>query len=83
MGQIEFMAGPLHTRRLWAAPSPSRRGQELLVFGAPIPSWIVTEGNPLVGPHQSEDWFANYIESLSQKKPLNFLIMQVEKSILK
>ena len=27
------MAGPLHTRRLRAAPSPSRRGQELLVLG--------------------------------------------------
>ena len=26
------MAGPLHTRRLRAAPSPSRRGQELLVL---------------------------------------------------
>ena len=26
------MAGPLHTRRLRAAPSPSRRGHELLVL---------------------------------------------------
>ena len=52
------MAGPLHTRRLRAAPSPSRRGHELLVLSCRKIYRIVAEGNPLVGPHQSMLLFA-------------------------
>ena len=32
--------------------------RELLVLGCRKIYGIVTKGNPLVGPHQSTDWFA-------------------------
>ena len=65
---------PLHTRRLRAAPSPSRRGQELFVLGCRKIYGIVTEGNPLVGPHQCALLFAmtasffRFLNSYSQQR---------------